>query len=382
MEDNLQRVFTILISVIIFFMLPLYISFEKKDDISYGLALKITSNFVNNVTSKGYITNQMYNEFVSNLSATGNVYDVKLEHVAKKYYPVIYQYNTTYTDITGKTDYILHPERLKEAQNILSYGLAEERFSEKEIIEPLGGRTAENFINSYKGMNIKDIPLIPNIYNKDANTYTMNVGDEFNVIIKNTNVTIATVLFNTLTFGVDTGNNTRVYINYGGTIENEDYRENLINMIDTTPAAEHTENTGGIVSTTLQKGDANGDHLVDIKDLNTIENYLKGKVNLTGANYIAADYNNDGVVDIADSGELRKKVNEAKLNIVIATERIPGDANGDKIVSYEDAYVVQGHVARDLTLSGINFENADINKDGTVSSVDALLIQTKIAEGR
>ena len=34
MEDNLQRVFSILISILILFILPLYIAFEKMDDIS------------------------------------------------------------------------------------------------------------------------------------------------------------------------------------------------------------------------------------------------------------------------------------------------------------------------------------------------------------
>ena len=56
----------------------------------------------------------------------------------------------------------------------------------------------------------------------------MNVGDEFTVVIKNTNTSIASMLFNTLTFGANTGTNTKVYINYGGTIKNEEYRTTLI----------------------------------------------------------------------------------------------------------------------------------------------------------
>ena len=83
MEDTLQRFFAILVAVVIFFLLPLYIAFEKKDDISYSLALKITSNFVNDVKNKGYITRDMYNDFISDLAVTGNSYDIKMEHVAK-----------------------------------------------------------------------------------------------------------------------------------------------------------------------------------------------------------------------------------------------------------------------------------------------------------
>ena len=59
-----------------------------------------------------------------------------------------------------------------------------------------------------------------------------NKGDEFNVRVRNENVTIATVLFNAFTLGVGgTENNTRVYINYGGTIQEEEYR-NLNSYID------------------------------------------------------------------------------------------------------------------------------------------------------
>ena len=63
------------------------------DDISYSLALKITSNFVDNVTAKGYLTKEMYNDYISRLSVAGNVYDVKMEHVAKKYEPALFVYN-------------------------------------------------------------------------------------------------------------------------------------------------------------------------------------------------------------------------------------------------------------------------------------------------
>ena len=56
----------------------------------------------------------------------------------------------------------------------------------------------------------------------------MSKGDEFTVIIKNTNTTVASILFNTLTFGANTGNDTKVYINYGGSIQSEEYRKTVL----------------------------------------------------------------------------------------------------------------------------------------------------------
>ena len=108
MEDSLQKIFAVLISVIIFFVLPIYMTFEKKDDIAYSLALKITTDFVENVRSKGYITLEMYDDYVSKLATTGNIYDIMMEHVTKKYYPVIYAYDDDMKQIIKKFDYNLY----------------------------------------------------------------------------------------------------------------------------------------------------------------------------------------------------------------------------------------------------------------------------------
>lgn len=257
MDDNLQRVFSVLISILIFFILPLYITFEKLDDISYSLALKITSNFVDNVTAKGYISEEMYNDFVTRLSSTGNVYEVKLEHVSKKYTPAYYLYNDN-GEIKFKKDYSEYIDWLNgnpaSTNAKLSYSTSEVKYSEKQILSVIKNNDdtkpfSEMTTFEYSNMNLEDIPVIPYMYanynvskddsgnitsqiNNENKIYTMNKGDEFNVRVRNENVTIATVLFNAFTLGVGgTENNTRVYINYGGTIQEEEYR-NLNSYID------------------------------------------------------------------------------------------------------------------------------------------------------
>lgn len=248
MEDTLQRVFAILIAVIIFFLLPLYIAFEKKDDISYSLALRITTNFVDNVKSKGYISKEMYDNFISRLAVTGNVYDIQLEHVAKKYNPVIYSYDDEFKEIKEKFDYNVYKDQFENGQInastgihknlVLAHELSEIRYNEGQIIESLDlneqvvkridSTTTE--IDNYKAINKEDIPVISGLYRTADNKalYPMSTGDEFTVVIKNTNTTIASVLFNTLTFGANTGNDTKIYINYGGTIQAEEYRKTVL----------------------------------------------------------------------------------------------------------------------------------------------------------
>jgi len=248
MEDTLQRVFAILIAVIIFFLLPLYIAFEKKDDISYSLALRITTNFVENVKSKGYLSKEMYDNYISRLAVTGNVYDIKLEHIAKKYNPVIYSYNDDYSEVKAKFDYNMYKDQFENGEInsvgglyknlVLAYDLYETRYNEGQIIESLDlnqqvikrvtNGTTE--IDNYKAVNRDEIPVVSGIYRTSDNgaLYPMSKGDEFTVVIKNTNTTVASVLFNTLTFGANTGNDTKVYINYGGTIQSEEYRKNIV----------------------------------------------------------------------------------------------------------------------------------------------------------
>lgn len=149
MEETLQRVFSVLISVLILFILPLYITFEKMDDISYSLALKITSNFVDNVTAKGYLSEEMYNDFIRELSVTGNVYDIKMEHTAKKYNPVYYIYDND-GNIINVLDYAIYAKKINNSEgdtvqinngnysknNIkLSYSTSEIKYSEKSNIK-------------------------------------------------------------------------------------------------------------------------------------------------------------------------------------------------------------------------------------------------------
>ncbi len=246
MEGILQRVVSIIIAVAIFFILPVYIAYEKKDDISYSLALKITTDFVENVNSRGYISADMYNEFISELSVTQNTYDVYLEHTAKKYNPVIYSYTDDLKTIRGKFDYNLYKDQYEEGQIVISegsnagtynnlvlaYDLSEKKYTQDQILSVISSTdkrvTINTSLDSYKNIDYRTLPAISSIYeiNDDDqyNIYTMNEGDEFSVIIKNKNTTMATIIYNAITFGLAGNNNTRIYVNYGGTVKAETYR--------------------------------------------------------------------------------------------------------------------------------------------------------------
>jgi hypothetical protein len=230
--------------MILLFVLPVYVSFEKKDDLAYSLALKSTTEFVEATRIKGYISYQSYNNFLLKLSATGNIYDVRMEHKAKKFYPVINAYtDNTYKVIAMQFDY--NPFKNSLATGSITYQghvytnlkvaskEVTELYNEKQIIEVIQ-RTNVTAITDMTQQQYRDLSVLPNLTNmytlsnQEKNSiYVMNLGDEFNVIIRNTNTTLATELFNIFTIGSAGGENTRVYVNYGGTVVSENYVGNL-----------------------------------------------------------------------------------------------------------------------------------------------------------
>ena len=78
-------------------------------------------------------------------------------------------------------------------------------------------------------------------------------------------------------------------------------------------------------STFLQRGDVTGDGHVTEDDVLRLVDYLCGKVQLTDAQFAAADINDDGVIDCQDMTKIREcaegKITEAELGKV---EFIPG----------------------------------------------------------
>ena len=274
MEAMLQRVVSIIVAVVIFFILPVYIAYEKRDDISYALALKITTDFVENVKSKGYISSDMYSDYIKKLAVTDNSYDIYLEHTAKKYNPVIYSYTDDLKTIRATFDYKLYKDEYKEGQItidsgnyagtynnlILAYDLSEKIYTQDQILAMISTNQNEleeaNNLEYYRNLDYRLIPATSNLYRLDSqenNIYTMNQGDEFNVIIKNKNTTMASIIFNLVTFGAGSQNTTKVYVNYGGTIKAEKYRNRVVNDDTENNNERTTANTSELINSYITK---------------------------------------------------------------------------------------------------------------------------------
>lgn len=80
MGDSLSIVFTVIVAVLIMFLFPMLDSWERQDDLSYMAVYSATTDFVDAVRNTGVLTRSMYQSFLTQIYATGNSFDITLEH--------------------------------------------------------------------------------------------------------------------------------------------------------------------------------------------------------------------------------------------------------------------------------------------------------------
>lgn len=80
MGDTLMTVIAIFLAVVLMFLFPMLSVSERADDISQLAVETAVSNFVDDSRAIGKITVQNYEELVNAMNATGNSYDIELEH--------------------------------------------------------------------------------------------------------------------------------------------------------------------------------------------------------------------------------------------------------------------------------------------------------------
>lgn len=193
MKDTLSMIVAVIFLVILLVILPLYNYFERQDDMSYNLALKTVTMFVDEVAQNGYIDQNMYDKFIERLGTTGNSYDIQIE--AQKRILTVDPNNTSPND--GKETYI---EQYKSYYN-------------KDIFNDETGKTS-NIID-------KDNSLKNDVFFLDK-------GDKFYVSLKNTNTTMASALLNAIVSGTT---KEKININYGATIKNNNWENTEVSQL-------------------------------------------------------------------------------------------------------------------------------------------------------
>ena len=181
MKDTLSMIVATIFLVILLLLLPLYNYFERQDDISYNVALKAVTTFVDEVTNNGYIDQTSYDNFINRLGQTANSYDVQVE-VQKRIL-------TNDPNGNGET-YI---EQYQSYYN-------------KDIFNEETGRTS-NIID-------RDNSLKNDVFFLDE-------GDKVYVNVKNTNTTMASSILSIISPGAT---KQKVNISYGAIVKNNTWK--------------------------------------------------------------------------------------------------------------------------------------------------------------
>lgn len=180
MKDNLSIIILMIVFVVLIVLFPLYNFFERQDDMSYNLALRETTTFVEKVLQNGYLDTEMYEQFVASLANTGNIYDIEFEaHIQ----------TITRDPDNPDGDIYVTQSKIDYTNNIFQELSTEANLKSATLTD----RKVKN------GM------------------YKLNIGDGFYIKLKNSNTTMAGALFNSI---ISTSSKERIVINYGGIVKN------------------------------------------------------------------------------------------------------------------------------------------------------------------
>jgi len=101
-QESLWKILSILICVVMLFVVPVLLSYQRQDAITYNMVQIEVDKISEKVRESGYIDHSMLVELYSYLDASGNKYEVELEHLAKAFASdglnMKVYYDGTYTD--------------------------------------------------------------------------------------------------------------------------------------------------------------------------------------------------------------------------------------------------------------------------------------------
>lgn len=87
MVNALSKITAALLAVLLLFLFPTLQTAQRQEDLRYLSAYRTLVQFADAVRNKGFITPEMYEDFVHELELTGGGYEVELEHRHKIYHP-------------------------------------------------------------------------------------------------------------------------------------------------------------------------------------------------------------------------------------------------------------------------------------------------------
>jgi hypothetical protein len=184
MDSPLWKLLGFLIAAALLFLAPAMSILERQDDVAFTVILTETNRFADSVRDTGYITPNMYSDFINRINATGNTFDISIRHIKSTINPV-YRQNGPDLEFTGE------------------YEVVRISVSETEIMAKLF--PADGSIG---------------VFDK-ARRYEMKQGDLIFVEVKNRGKTMATAIRDMMLL-TDT-DTPALFVRSGGMVRNEAY---------------------------------------------------------------------------------------------------------------------------------------------------------------
>lgn len=183
MTDYLGKIVTVILAFIACFLLPLYFSAQQSDNVTQSVVYSVTSDFVNQVEEQGYISQEMYMQFVQGLDNTNLLYDIEMNHSHQNVVPV-FDGNGQVVD-TEKVEDVMYTEQILEVL-----------YAEEKTQEELDAGASQGI-------------------------YHFSKGDTFSVTVKNRENTSSQTMSLALFRNVHQGS--AIYVQCGGIIRDENF---------------------------------------------------------------------------------------------------------------------------------------------------------------
>lgn len=184
MDSPVWKILGFFLAAVLLFLVPVMNMLERQESAAYTVVLAETNRFADSARDAGYITPNMYSEFVRRLNATGCIFEIRIEHVKSTISPV-YRQNGSVLEFTGEYEI----SRIVQDQDAIM-----------SVLFP-------------------DIPG-PDVFDR-ARRYEMKAGDLLFVEVKNIGKTMVTALRDMILFSVT--QYPTLFVRVGGLVRNEAY---------------------------------------------------------------------------------------------------------------------------------------------------------------
>ena len=128
--NSLGKLFAAITACAVFFIYPTLDTAQQMDNRSQTYVMNKTTRFVDSVKNCGYLNDEMMDRFGEELSATGNLYGIRIVHDHKVYVPV---YDDTDT-FTGKTELVYQDTYEDDILDEIYNGSGKYEFTEGDFI--------------------------------------------------------------------------------------------------------------------------------------------------------------------------------------------------------------------------------------------------------